>query len=182
MAKEPNPKEEESAPVPTPAKALPLKKIIMIGVPVFLVQVVVLFFVATKFVGGGSASSHPSQPAAEQAADGEKGGEKEGAEGAASHMFIVKDLIVNPAGTNGTRFLLLTVGFETSTVEGEKELERKEIQVRDALNSVLTSRTLDELASVAQREQLRGDILAKASELVKTGSVTNVYFSKFIIQ
>ena len=97
-------------------------------------------------------------------------------------MFVVKDLIVNPAGTNGTRFLLITVGFETSTPEGAKEMERKEIQVRDALNSVLTTKGLDELANIAEREQLRGEILAKASEIVKSGSVSNVYFSKFIIQ
>ncbi len=185
MAKEPNPTEQSSTQPAEAKKPLPMKKLIMIGVPVFLVQIVVLFFVATKFVGGGS-SSHSGQGSAEQAKEaakeGESGDEKEGAEGAASHMFVVKDLIVNPAGTNGTRFLLITVGFETSTTEGAKEMERKEIQVRDALNSVLTTKGLDELANIAEREQLRGEILAKASEIVKSGSVSNVYFSKFIIQ
>jgi flagellar FliL protein len=182
MAKEPTPATPESAPVQAPAKALPLKKLIMIGVPVFLVQVVVLFFVATKFMGGGSAAGHAGQSSAEQSGESGNGEGKEGGEPVAAPMFIVKDLIVNPAGTNGTRFLLLTVGFETSTTQGEKELERKEIQVRDALNSVLTTKTLEELANVQQREQLRSDILARASELVKSGTVTNVYFSKFIIQ
>ncbi len=185
MAKEPTPTEQSSSQPAEAKKALPLKKLIMIGVPVFLVQIVVLFFVATKFVGGGSAS-HTGQPGAEStkeaAKEAESGDEKEGGEGAGSHMFVVKDLIVNPAGTNGTRFLLITVGFETSTVEGAKEMERKEIQVRDALNSVLTTKGLDELANIAQREQLRGEILAKATELVKSGTVSNVYFSKFIIQ
>lgn len=97
-------------------------------------------------------------------------------------MFIVKDLIVNPAGTNGTRYLLLTVGIEASTSEGVKELEKKEIQVRDALNTVLTTKGLDELASVERREDLRTEIQTKVGSLVKAGSVTNVYFSKFIIQ
>lgn len=181
MAKEPTHEEEKSAQPEQPKKALPIKKLVMIGIPVFLVQIIVLFFVATKFVGGGQ-SGHggaASAAQAEQGKEGESGGE---GEGAGSHMFIVKDLIVNPAGTNGTRFLLITVGFETSTVEGAKEMERKEIQVRDALNSVLTSKTLDDLANVQQREELRGELLAKASELVKSGTVSNVYFSKFIIQ
>lgn len=179
MAKEPTQVEQQSAQPEEPKKTLPLKKLIMIGIPVFLVQIVVLFFVATKFIGGG-ATNPEATASAEQSRPAEEGAE--GGEGAGSHMFIVKDLIVNPAGTNGTRFLLITVGFETSTVEGAKEMERKEIQVRDALNSVLTSKTLDDLANVAQRDELRSELLAKASELVKSGGVTNVYFSKFIIQ
>jgi flagellar FliL protein len=97
-------------------------------------------------------------------------------------MFVVKDMIVNPAGTNGSRFLLVTIGFESSSAEGVKELERKEIQLRDILNTVLTAKSLDELASVGQREELRTEIQARSGELVKVGSVTNVYFSKFIIQ
>jgi len=41
---------------------------------------------------------------------------------------------------------------------------------------------LDELASVERREDLRTEIQTKVGSLVKAGSVTNVYFSKFIIQ
>jgi flagellar FliL protein len=179
MANEPTQEEQKNAQPEQAKKPLPIKKLIMIGIPVFLVQIVVLFFVATKFVGSGQ----PNQDASASAGQSQKAEEgAEGGEGAGSHMFIVKDLIVNPAGTNGTRFLLISVGFETSTVEGAKEMERKEIQVRDALNSVLTSKTLDDLANVAQREELRSELLSKASELVKSGSVSNVYFSKFIIQ
>ncbi|HTX99584.1 MAG TPA: flagellar basal body-associated FliL family protein [Bacteroidota bacterium] len=185
MAKEPNPTEKPKEQPAEAKKPLPLKKLIMIGVPVFLVQIVVLFFVATKFVGGGTSGANGAGNAAqgkESSKEAEASDEKEGGEGAGSHMYVVKDLIVNPAGTNGTRFLLITVGFETSTVEAAKEMERKEIQVRDALNSVLTTKGLDELANVAQREQLRGEILGKASEIIKSGTVSNVYFSKFIIQ
>jgi flagellar FliL protein len=94
----------------------------------------------------------------------------------------VKDLIVNPAGTNGTRFLLTTVGFEVTTPEGLKELETKDVMVRDALNTILTSKDLATLVNVEGREALRKEIEEKVGSLLRTGTLTNVYFSKFIIQ
>jgi flagellar FliL protein len=179
MAKEiPPPEEKKAAPEPVAKKGVPLKKLLIIGVPVFLVQLAVLFFVASKYLSGAPSTA---SAATTEAGSHHDNPEAEG-EQAVQHMFVVKDMIVNPAGTNGSRFLLVTIGFESSSAEGVKELERKEIQLRDILNTVLTAKSLDELASVGQREELRTEIQARSGELVKVGSVTNVYFSKFIIQ
>ena len=174
-------KEQEAAQQKPPAPAgeqaakspFQAKKLIVIGVPVFLVQLVVIYVVMAKFVVPMSSGQKESAKPAEV---------KESAEHPTQSIFVVKDIIVNPAGTNGTRFLLTTIGFEVSTPEAQKELEKKEVQVRDVLNSVLTSKGLDELVSVEQRETLRTEISQRVSELVKSGSLANVYFSKFIIQ
>ena len=74
------------------------------------------------------------------------------------------------------------MGIEVSTPEGQAELEKKEVQVRDLLNSILTSKGLNELVSIEQRELLRIEISKKVGELLKSGKLRNVYFSKFIIQ
>lgn len=184
MATEAPKQDQQQASAQAAKGGIPMKKLLIIGVPVFLVQLAVLFFLATKFLGPSSGAAASKEPETKTESKGESkgGGGKEGAEGEASSMYVVKDLIVNPAGTNGTRFLLLTVAFETSTPESEKELEKREIQVRDMLNSVLTSKGLDELANVERREELRGEIQAKVGEILKSGAITNVYFSKFIIQ
>jgi flagellar FliL protein len=147
-------------------------KLVIIGIPVFLVQLAVVYFLVAKFAASPSASAQ-SEPA--KAAE-----TKEPAE--AKSIFVVKDVIVNPAGTNGTRFLLTTVGFEISGAEREKDLEKKEVQVRDVLNTVLTSKGLDELVRPDQREALRKEIFQKVAEMLPAGTLTNVYFSKFIIQ
>jgi flagellar protein FliL len=160
------------------AGGLPMKKLIMIGVPLFLVQVVAIYFIVTKFISPASAA--PGNAASEQVES--KHGAEPGDEEHAENIYIVKDLIVNPAGTNGTRFLLTTVGFGVTTPEAKTELEQKDMQVRDALNTILTSKDLVALSSIADRESLRTEITRKVSELVKRGSLTNVYFSKFIIQ
>ena len=176
MAKETQPPEQSktapAAPAPAPAGVTPMK-LAIIGVPVFLVQLAVVYFLVVKFVAP-PAGAAPAEPA--KAAE-----TKESADGAKS-IFVVKDVIVNPAGTNGTRFLLTTVGFEINNAEREKDLEKKEVQVRDVLNTVLTSKGLDELVRPDQREALRKEIFQKVGEMLPAGTLTNVYFSKFIIQ
>jgi flagellar FliL protein len=193
MAKDTNAPEAkpEEAPKDEP-KGLPIKKLIIIGVPLLVVQLGLLWWFVIRPSGGSPQASSPQPEASaakhEAGKESKEGGKeskesgKEGEGEAGAHMYVVKDLIVNPSGTNGTRFLLTTIGFETSTAEGEKELEKKDIQVRDALNSVLTTKGLDQLASIEQREALRAEIQGKIGELLKTGTISNVYFSKFIIQ
>jgi flagellar protein FliL len=177
MAKETQPpdqsKQPQQAAPPAAAQGATPMKLIIIGIPVFLVQLAVVYFLVSKFAAPSSTTAQ-SEPvkAAEQ---------KESAE-AAKSIFVVKDVIVNPAGTNGTRFLLTTVGFEINGVEQEKEIEKKEVQVRDVLNTILTSKGLDELVSTEQREQLRKEIFQKVGEVLPAGTLSNVYFSKFIIQ
>jgi len=160
-------------------QGLPMKKLIVIGIPVFLLQLVLIFFVIKMFIapsGPATAAGHGESSEAARASAGEHGA------AATQTLFVVKDLIVNPAGTNGTRFLLTTVGFEVSGPEAQKELEAREVQVRDVLNTILTSKGLDELVDVHQREALRGEIAEKINSLLKSGSLSSVYFSKFIIQ
>lgn len=176
MAKEPQAPErptETPKPEPAPKKPFLSKKVIMFGVPVFLVQLVGIYFVIVKFI------APPGVAAANAAPEPD---EKAKLEQVAPSIFVVKDVIVNPAGTNGTRFLLTTVGFEVTTPESQKELEKKEVQVRDVLNTILTSKGLDELVDVGQRETLRIEIASRISGLLKPGALMNVYFSKFIIQ
>jgi len=80
------------------------------------------------------------------------------------NIHVVKDVIVNPAGTNGTRFLLTTIGFEVTTGEGRRELESKDVQVRDMLNSILTSKDLTTLVNADEREPLRQEISQKVGD------------------
>jgi flagellar protein FliL len=180
---------EQSAPAPAEAataQKLPIKKLIMFGVPLLIVQLAVVYFLITKFiapspqVSGGTEAQHSG----EKSAEGKEGhgSAKAGEEGSEAKIYVVKDLIVNPAGTNGTRFLLTTVGFEVTTAEALKELEAKDVMVRDALNTILTSKELTTIVNIEGRESIRKEIETKVGGILRGGALTNVYFSKFIIQ
>lgn len=157
------------------------RKMLMIGLPVFLVQLVVVVLVLKMFVFTSSGSAPTGAQAASKGDEHSKAGERGEGSGAGA-IFVVKDVIVNPAGTNGTRFLLTTVGFEVNSPEVQKELEAKEVQVRDILNTILTSKGLDELVDPGQREALRTEISERVNGALRSGSLSSVYFSKFIIQ
>ena len=175
MAKETQSPEQATPPPQPPAapKGVTPMRLAIIGIPVFLVQLAAVYFLVAKFVA-------PSAPTSQ--AEPAKVTEQKESSDQAKSIFVVKDVIVNPAGTNGTRFLLTTVGFEVNGADREKDLEKKEVQVRDVLNTILTSKGLDELVKVEQRDQLRKEISQKVGEMLPPGALTNVYFSKFIIQ
>ncbi len=97
-------------------------------------------------------------------------------------LFVVKDLIVNPAGTGGLRYLLTSVGIEVTNEKAFAEIQSKEVIVNDILINVLSSKTLEELSDVTKRKDLRREIAKKVDEILTQGRVQNVYFSKFIIQ
>ncbi len=178
MAKELSPLSQSSAQTADSAAKAPSpsffsKKIITIGIPIFVVQLAIVYFLMAKFL---AAPTHAENSTAKTEDESQK------AESATQNIFLIKDVIINPAGTNGTRFLLTTVGIEVSTPEAQQELEKKEVQVRDLLNSILTSKGLNELVSIDQRELLRVEISKQVGALLKSGKLRNVYFSKFIIQ
>ncbi len=184
-------KQEEAAAAAPAAKAagsgISIKQLLMFGVPVFVVICGLMIWLLPKFLGPPSAAAPEKPAAAESKGHGEKsegkhGGGEGGEEGGESNIYIVKDVILNPAGTNGTRFLLTTVGFEVTTAEAKKELEAKDVQVRDALNTVLTAKTLGTLSMPEKRDSLRLEIAEKVGKILRTGELTSVYFSKFIIQ
>lgn len=172
----------EAAPATADKGGMSIKKLIMFGVPVFLIQLVLVYFLITQVIAPAPSSHDEAAAAAPASGHGEKEEGGQGEAGAETKIYVVKDVIVNPAGTNGTRFLLTTVGFEVTTLEAEKELEAKDVQVRDALNSVLTTKTLGVLSLPENRDSLRLEITQRVGKLIRSGSLTNVYFSKFIIQ
>jgi flagellar FliL protein len=168
---------QPAAPVPAQvasvSSSISMQKILMIGVPVFIVQVIIVYFLMAKFM---------SKPAAGAETAATSATEKVGTESAEPNLLVVKDIIINPAGTNGGRFLLATIGIDVNSPEALVELNKKEVQVRDVLNTVLTEKTLPQLIDITQREQLRTEIAKKMGDIINTGKVRNIYFSKFIIQ
>jgi flagellar protein FliL len=179
MAKEAQPAAEQSAPA-APQKGGINKMLIIIGVPVFLVQLIFLYFIFTKLMGGSGSSSNESK--SEKVSEKSEKKEEKGASEGEQKVFVIKDIIVNPSGTNGTRYLLTTVGIAVGSAELEKELTNKEVMVRDALNTILSAKQLSELTDMGAKDALKKEIEEKVNGMLENGKVSNVYFSKFIIQ
>ncbi|MCL4539911.1 MAG: flagellar basal body-associated FliL family protein [Bacteroidetes bacterium] len=155
------------------------KKLLTIGVVVLAQLVIAYFLVGFVLKRGADPQAAPSTAASTQTtADPADGGTDPNFD----HVYVVKDMIVNPAGTNGLRFLLTTIGLEVTSEATVQELQKRTVQIHDAIINILTSKTLPELDDISSRDSLKVEIKRKLNQDLTTGSVLNVYFSKFIIQ
>ncbi|RKY63776.1 MAG: hypothetical protein DRP99_03405 [Candidatus Latescibacterota bacterium] len=98
-------------------------------------------------------------------------------------MYVIKDLIVNPAGTRGTRFFLVSLGLEYSPPGAEDKLKEQEPRIRDRLITILAEKTLAQLSDITYREKLREEINQAVQEvLADDAEVLHVYFVKYVLQ
>ena len=147
-------------------------KTILVLVPVLLAAT----------VGGGWLGVSRATPAAatEEAAAEEAAHEEEDETPPA--FSELQGIVVNPAGTDGQRYLLVNAGFEAKDPAVVEELGAREIVVRDAIVGILSRRTVPELADVGQRDALKAEILAAVNEAIREGEVTRFYFTQYVLQ
>lgn len=98
------------------------------------------------------------------------------------YSYFVKDIIVNPAATAGTRFLNVTLVFEYSKSDLQAELQEQDFRIRDALIGIFISKRIDEVDGPDDKERLRQEILFAVNRLLTKGKVKKVYFTNFVMQ
>ena len=97
-------------------------------------------------------------------------------------IYVVKDIIVNPAGTGGTRFLSVSFGFALESPEMEEMFKQKESIVRDALITIMASRTVAQLTDARQKEIIRYQIKKRVMKIMDTDEIEGVYYTNFVLQ
>ncbi len=94
----------------------------------------------------------------------------------------IEDIVVNPAGSGGTRYLCTTVALESTKPAVADEVVEREPQIRDALIEILSKRTVEDLSALSTREELRAEIKTAVNGLLVSGDVVGVYLSNFVLQ
>lgn len=168
--------EEKAA--PEKKKGLNLK-VIFIGLPLFIIQLVLVYFITANYLVKTvpGQSDHGDSQHVEELAEEDESEEEEGE----LKIFTIKDLIINPAGTNGQRLLLLSVGFSVRGEEKFKKLEASEVILTDVVLSTLSVKTLSELSQVESKDSLKVELQNKIKEVMPKSKVKNVYFSKYVL-
>jgi len=94
----------------------------------------------------------------------------------------MESLIVNPAGTDGTRYLMIKIGLESKKAKALEEVREKAIVLRDAILRDLSARTVDELAAIEQRNQIKESLREVINGILEKGEVTRLYFTQYVLQ
>lgn len=124
-------------------------------------------------------------PAAYAAAPPSEGSDASGkldSTDAPANSHLLENLIVNPAGTQGTRFLLVSVGFETTDAATIGILEQRDLEVRDAIINLFGSETIENLSEVSMREAVKDAVRERVAQLIGRNTIGRIYFPQFVIQ
>ncbi|MEP0548555.1 MAG: flagellar basal body-associated FliL family protein [Rhodothermales bacterium] len=94
----------------------------------------------------------------------------------------LQGLIVNPAGTEGLRYLMVHVGFESEQAKALEELTMKEIAVRDAVIKILSAKTVPQLSDIGRRDSLKVEIRDTVNGMLREGQIDRLYFTQYVLQ
>ncbi len=98
------------------------------------------------------------------------------------NIYMLDNIVINPTGTNGGRYIAMSIGLGVDKRETLGVLENRDIQVRDAINTVLGNKGLREFVDVSYRGKLKREILGTINEKIQPAEVESIYFTEFVIQ
>jgi flagellar FliL protein len=138
-------------------------------------------------LGGGGYYAYitflQEKPAEEVPIEGEKGTAEEIGEGVnLGVMFPLAPFILNLAGSEGKRFLKVTISLELSTPEVHVELKENIQKVTDSILVLLSSKSFEDVYSVQGKFKLKDEVTTRVNRFLVVGHVKDAYFTEFIIQ
>ncbi|MRJ02203.1 MAG: flagellar basal body-associated FliL family protein [Epsilonproteobacteria bacterium] len=96
--------------------------------------------------------------------------------------FDVGTFIVNLQDKDADRYLKITIVLDAQDEKVKSELEKRLPQVKDAITTLLFTKTSQELRTPEGIEELKEEILKRVNAILPIGGVKNVYFTEFVIQ
>lgn len=116
---------------------------------------------------------------ADDGSGGDAGEEEEEADPADFHL--IENLVVNPAESEGTRFLLISIAVQMASSEANDVLIERDMELRDALLRALGQHSVAELSDINARDFLI-DELKVALQSVLNLKVNRILIPQFVIQ
>jgi flagellar protein FliL len=125
-----------------------------------------------------------------EAGDEEHGDEGGEAKGGGEHgpaakppVYTIGDLVLNPAGSGGTRFLMMSVALDMKDSVAVEALKARDAEIKDAVLALVGGKTVEELAEVSSREPLKVEIRETIGRITKKPKqIKRVSFPQFVIQ
>lgn len=178
MATEVQPAPTAVAAAPAEKKKTPLLAGIIVGGAI-VGGLLAAFVVAPKLIARNAPSAVGAKGAAEPPKKEAEAGDPLLKEG---KVVSLDNIIVNPAGSQGSRFLMTSVAFEVDGAEAEKALRAREVEVRDKVTSILEAQSLASLTSPGARDSLKRRIADSIAPMIGSNAKLHVYLPQFVIQ
>ncbi|HMK44336.1 MAG TPA: flagellar basal body-associated protein FliL [Dissulfurispiraceae bacterium] len=96
--------------------------------------------------------------------------------------FALDPFVVNLTDQGANKFLKISVQLELASNAVQEKAKVKIPQLRDAVISLLTSKSSDALMTPEGKLQLKDEINQRANQILGAGSVKSVYLTDFVMQ
>ncbi|UCD62808.1 MAG: flagellar basal body-associated FliL family protein [Candidatus Zixiibacteriota bacterium] len=155
--------------------------LIGISAAAVVIGIALALFVIKPMLAGSDGSGSDATAQVDDKEHGKKPSKK-GHGGSEALIYEISNIVVNPAGTGGSRFLSASFGFDLGSPELRREFETREPIIRDALITILSSKTVAQLTDPKQKEIVRYQIKKRVSQLMATQDLAAVYYTDFVLQ
>lgn len=137
-----------------------------------------------KKMGREVPSAHADSTAKDSTAAGAAHGEgkPEGEGAAAPSVHLLENLVLNPAGSGGSRFLLLSVAIETNTATASTDMQARDAELRDIILTALGNKTVEQLTDMSTRDGMKAELTTAIGARFGKTAVKRVYFPQFVVQ
>lgn len=94
----------------------------------------------------------------------------------------VGTFVANLADKDADRYIKVTIIMQVEDEKVKEEATKKLPQIKDSINTLLFTKTSDELKSPEGIERLKEEIIRRTNAILPLGGVKDIYFTEFIIQ
>src|SRR5688500_13912971 len=97
-------------------------------------------------------------------------------------VHTIESVVINPAQSGGTRFLMVSVGVGLKDAHGAETIALRDAELRDIVVRMLGSKTVEQLSDIAGRPAIKDEIKTEVAKLIGEENLVDIYFPQFVIQ
>ncbi len=136
--------------------------------------------------GEAKADSHGAAKEAHEPAKDAHGAPKDahggGGAAAGGPVPLGAKILVNVAGTAGTRYLQASLSLSGKKSNLKDLIEKHDARLRDAASSALAAKTIADLEKPGARSLIRTELIGAFNMILGNGTVTDIFLTEFAIQ
>jgi flagellar FliL protein len=97
-------------------------------------------------------------------------------------IYSLDTFIVNLADEGGKRYLRVTMDLELANGTIADDINKRLPQMRDSILMVLPTKRFDDIRTVDGKISMRNEIMANLNGLFGKESISNIFFTEFVVQ
>lgn len=99
-----------------------------------------------------------------------------------SAFYKLNDIVINPADSNGQRYLVFSLAIKLKNKDALNILESKKAEAKDRINLLMSHYTSAELGSLKKRAIIKKRLGTTINHVIGKKSVRNLFFTRYIMQ